>query len=100
MPIGNHILEVLHIVILPYYLLIYVQVAGIVRLHSEHHADNEDDGEDLDLPLFTFKTVTDATNDFSIDSKLGEGGFGPVYKVIVAHHALVQNIRRNCCIEV
>ncbi|XP_023633922.1 cysteine-rich receptor-like protein kinase 11 isoform X2 [Capsella rubella] len=29
---------------------------------------------------FEFRTVQAATNDFSEDSKLGEGGFGPVYK--------------------
>ncbi|KEH19637.1 S-locus lectin kinase family protein [Medicago truncatula] len=41
---------------------------------------NEMKQEDLELPLFDFGTVTFATNDFSNDNKLGEGGFGPVYK--------------------
>uniref|UniRef100_A0A6N2MSN2 non-specific serine/threonine protein kinase n=1 Tax=Salix viminalis TaxID=40686 RepID=A0A6N2MSN2_SALVM len=36
--------------------------------------------EDLDLPLFCLDTLTLATNNFSADNKLGEGGFGPVYK--------------------
>ncbi|KAL8506061.1 hypothetical protein ACS0TY_017066 [Phlomoides rotata] len=37
--------------------------------------------EDLELPpLFQFWTISKATNKFSIDNKLGEGGFGPVYK--------------------
>lgn len=36
-----------------------------------------------DLPFFEFKTVANATNNFSLDCKLGEGGFGPVYKVII-----------------
>ena len=34
-----------------------------------------------DLLLFSFDSITAATNNFSITSKLGEGGFGPVYKV-------------------
>ncbi|GLT56117.1 hypothetical protein SLA2020_291880 [Shorea laevis] len=36
--------------------------------------------EDLELPLFEFVVISKATNDFSSDKKLGEGGFGPVYK--------------------
>jgi hypothetical protein len=37
--------------------------------------------EDLELPLFQFTTIAKATNGFSFNNKLGEGGFGPVYKV-------------------
>ncbi|KAI5605590.1 hypothetical protein BDE02_01G362900 [Populus trichocarpa] len=36
--------------------------------------------DDLDLPLFDLGTVARATNNFSVENKLGEGGFGPVYK--------------------
>ncbi|KAJ9671834.1 hypothetical protein PVL29_025506 [Vitis rotundifolia] len=36
--------------------------------------------EDVELPLFDFATVSKATNHFSIYNKLGEGGFGLVYK--------------------
>lgn len=35
-----------------------------------------------DLPLFNYNLVASATNFFSMENKLGEGGFGPVYKVI------------------
>lgn len=38
--------------------------------------------EDLDLPLFEFNTIATATNNFSFANKIGEGGYGPVYKVI------------------
>ena len=37
--------------------------------------------KDAELPLFSYKSVSAATNKFSAINKLGEGGFGPVYKV-------------------
>lgn len=43
-----------------------------------------DDGESDDsqqMRYISFQTIVDATNGFSDDNKLGEGGFGPVYKV-------------------
>ncbi|KAJ9566251.1 hypothetical protein OSB04_002217 [Centaurea solstitialis] len=36
--------------------------------------------DELDLPLFDFRTLTVATNNFSSTNELGEGGFGCVYK--------------------
>ncbi|XP_068320749.1 G-type lectin S-receptor-like serine/threonine-protein kinase At4g27290 [Pyrus communis] len=36
--------------------------------------------EDLELPLFDLMTIVSATNNFSIENKLGEGGFGSVFK--------------------
>ncbi|XP_059437237.1 receptor-like serine/threonine-protein kinase SD1-8 [Corylus avellana] len=36
--------------------------------------------KDAELPLFSYKSVSAATNKFSNMNKLGEGGFGPVYK--------------------
>ncbi|KAH9803148.1 Receptor-like serine/threonine-protein kinase SD1-8 [Citrus sinensis] len=35
---------------------------------------------DLELPLFELATIANATDNFSINNKLGEGGFGLVYK--------------------
>ncbi|KAI3853134.1 hypothetical protein MKX03_004379 [Papaver bracteatum] len=42
--------------------------------------DDERQEEDLDLPLFDFITIEAATNNFSHTNKIGEGGYGPVYK--------------------
>ncbi|XP_070028388.1 G-type lectin S-receptor-like serine/threonine-protein kinase At4g27290 isoform X3 [Nicotiana sylvestris] len=39
--------------------------------------------DDLDLPLFALSTITKATSNFSAENKLGEGGFGSVYKGIL-----------------
>jgi hypothetical protein len=37
--------------------------------------------KDFELPLFSYESVSTATNNFSAVNKLGEGGYGPVYKV-------------------
>ena len=36
-----------------------------------------------DLPTIPLIAVLHSTNNFSEESKLGEGGFGPVYKVLM-----------------
>ncbi|KAK9932428.1 hypothetical protein M0R45_019666 [Rubus argutus] len=38
---------------------------------------------DTELPLFNLRSILAATNNFSEANKLGEGGFGPVYKGIL-----------------
>ncbi|XP_061368784.1 receptor-like serine/threonine-protein kinase SD1-8 isoform X2 [Gastrolobium bilobum] len=43
------------------------------------HSD-ERNMDDLELPLVDFNTITMATNFFSSANKLGEGGFGSVYR--------------------
>lgn len=35
----------------------------------------------LGFSQFDYSHLKEATNNFSVDNKLGEGGFGPVYKV-------------------
>ncbi|KAG5235593.1 G-type lectin S-receptor serine/threonine-protein kinase [Salix suchowensis] len=39
--------------------------------------------EDMELPVFDMSTLAHATDTFSDSNKLGEGGFGPVYKGIL-----------------
>ncbi|KAD2805045.1 hypothetical protein E3N88_38422 [Mikania micrantha] len=45
-------------------------------------SDAEREGN-AEVPLFSLSKISRATNDFSIDNKLGEGGFGPVYKGVL-----------------
>ncbi|KAL2327856.1 hypothetical protein Fmac_021283 [Flemingia macrophylla] len=51
-----------------------------LREKSSESKEKKDDCEgDLELPFFDFATIVRATNDFSSDNRLGQGGFGPVY---------------------
>lgn len=38
--------------------------------------------EDAELPFLDLEAISEATCGFSDENKLGQGGFGPVYKVI------------------
>ncbi|XP_059623227.1 G-type lectin S-receptor-like serine/threonine-protein kinase At4g27290 [Cornus florida] len=53
--------------------------------------------QDLELPLFDFETIANATSNFLIDNKLGEGGFGPVYKGVLeeGQEIAVKRLSRN-----
>jgi len=42
-----------------------------------------EDKKDVELPFFDLSTILDATHKFSTENILGEGGFGPVYKVYI-----------------
>ncbi|URE16153.1 serine threonine-protein kinase [Musa troglodytarum] len=57
-----------------------VGLSGMATSFTEPHNDEGTEAKDLDLPLFDLGTVADATGNFSVENKLGEGGFGPVYK--------------------
>ncbi|XP_021664654.2 G-type lectin S-receptor-like serine/threonine-protein kinase At4g27290 isoform X2 [Hevea brasiliensis] len=46
----------------------------------ENSASTKNKKEDMELPLFDLGTISCATDNFSATNKLGEGGFGPVYK--------------------
>ncbi|CAL2249559.1 unnamed protein product [Prunus armeniaca] len=40
----------------------------------------EEDERDIDVPFFDLQSILDATDNFSNANKLGQGGYGPVYK--------------------
>lgn len=50
---------------------------------SDLNEDSISDGpnKDTDLPYFSLSMIAKSTCNFSITNKLGQGGFGPVYKV-------------------
>ncbi|KAI3675432.1 hypothetical protein L1987_85022 [Smallanthus sonchifolius] len=54
-----------------------IRIPGNASVHAPENRSGE---EDLELPLFGLSTLLKATNNFSINNKLGEDGFGPVYK--------------------
>lgn len=41
----------------------------------------EEDKKGIDVPFIDLESILTATDDFSNANKLGQGGFGPVYKV-------------------
>lgn len=53
---------------------------------TEREAQNliyENDKQDIAVPFFHLEKILAATDNFSDAQKLGQGGFGPVYKVRV-----------------
>ncbi|KAJ9554616.1 hypothetical protein OSB04_018661 [Centaurea solstitialis] len=59
----------------------------IVSQGNRYGADRNNQSvrmKDLDeLPFFSLREVAKATDNFSINNKIGEGGFGPVYKGVL-----------------
>lgn len=45
----------------------------------------EDEKEGIEVPFVVLESIIAATDNFSAENKLGQGGFGPVYKVINAY---------------
>ncbi|CAN1775111.1 G-type lectin S-receptor-like serine/threonine-protein kinase At4g27290 [Linum perenne] len=58
---------------------LYVKVAAS-ELGDSQQKENLYREKAEGLPIFDLNTVAAATNNFSVSNKLGEGGFGPVYK--------------------
>ncbi|RWR88115.1 Protein kinase domain-containing protein [Cinnamomum micranthum f. kanehirae] len=48
----------------------------------DRHNFGEDGTENQDISIFSFKSIAMATTNFSNSNKLGQGGFGAVYKLL------------------
>ncbi|KAL4580243.1 hypothetical protein LXL04_016429 [Taraxacum kok-saghyz] len=59
------------------------RIQGTLEEDIGYDHDNENSQDDLELPLFDFSILHKATDNFSDNNKLGEGGFGPVYKGVM-----------------
>ncbi|KAL8506090.1 hypothetical protein ACS0TY_017084 [Phlomoides rotata] len=56
---------------------------GRMRLNNVDNHPGIGHKEELELPRFDLAIIRKATESFSINNKLGEGGFGPVYKGVL-----------------
>ncbi|KAJ4726197.1 receptor kinase 3 [Melia azedarach] len=55
-------------------------LGGIMYMRRKKHRNQGSRKEEMELPIFNWTTIANATDNFSDENKLGEGGFGPVYK--------------------
>ncbi|KAJ0721820.1 putative protein kinase RLK-Pelle-DLSV family [Helianthus annuus] len=66
---------------------LYIKLAAIELAADRYALDKKDNSvrmEDLDeLPLLSLNKIVKATDNFNINKKIGEGGFGPVYKGVL-----------------
>ncbi|XP_042041969.1 G-type lectin S-receptor-like serine/threonine-protein kinase At4g03230 [Salvia splendens] len=55
---------------------------ALFSAESERQVNNlmQENGTGIDLPFYNLDSILSATDDFSDANKLGQGGFGPVYK--------------------
>lgn len=60
-----------------HYLFTVDETEDTLRVQNNEESENED----LQLPFFDLAVIAKATDGFSINNKLGEGGFGAVYRV-------------------
>lgn len=65
-----------------------------------HVGDHDNGGE---IHYFNLNTIQTATNNFSDSNKLGEGGFGPVYKVekhLVLYLSIASNLLEHLHLKI
>ncbi|KAL2327913.1 hypothetical protein Fmac_021340 [Flemingia macrophylla] len=52
----------------------------ICRIRRKNADKRKSEKENINLRTYDFSSISNATNRFSLNNKLGQGGFGPVYK--------------------
>ncbi|KAK7833729.1 receptor-like serine/threonine-protein kinase sd1-8 [Quercus suber] len=55
-------------------------ISAMTKGNIGKECDNVGRKEDIELPIFDLTAIANATDNFSNNKKLGEGGFGSVYK--------------------
>ncbi|KAF3654926.1 G-type lectin S-receptor-like serine/threonine-protein kinase [Capsicum annuum] len=61
-----------------------IEITGKLGGHRNNNDNsNQSRHEDFELPVFDLLTLTNATDNFSFANKIGEGGFGQVYKGVL-----------------
>ncbi|KAG5235831.1 S locus glycop domain-containing protein/B lectin [Salix suchowensis] len=63
---------------------IFIRMAASELGNLQGRSNNKELKKELGLPFFNMDELASATNEFSVSNKLGEGGFGPVYKGTLA----------------
>uniref|UniRef100_A0A7N2LSR1 non-specific serine/threonine protein kinase n=1 Tax=Quercus lobata TaxID=97700 RepID=A0A7N2LSR1_QUELO len=76
------------------------------NVHDQHNTDfqhqnfqGRNNQQDQELPYFDFASISAATDNFSDSNKLGEGGFGTVYKGILSDGKQIAVKRLSGCSE-
>lgn len=61
-----------------------IQISHWHEFNGEAKVLRNENNEVIDVPYFHLETILAATDNFSDANKVGEGGFGPVYKVKIS----------------
>ena len=54
----------------------------LLNMGEDNQGHNVNQAKLEELPIFNLQELASATNSFHQSNKLGQGGFGPVYRVI------------------
>ncbi|PKI51588.1 hypothetical protein CRG98_028012 [Punica granatum] len=77
---GNKVVLIL-IITVALAAMVLVLVASFLYYLRRYHRDKK--AYDQDLPFMSLRIIASATKNFSSSNKLGQGGFGPVYKGVL-----------------